>query len=199
MIIAAVKCNYILPGVCPGSKLNLHIPTYTTDQVVNWVIVGVNCIISHQQGLLWRQTNCKLAICDDSAQFTLPEQSDWCNCIISHQQGLLWHQTNCKLAICDDSAQLTLPEQSDWCDNMPIHSYNYAPVLPVNVSRPYFRQGRRAPQKNLVSGDETTVLQALYMTHQATPIALTVVSRKYSPFLQSQPQYKMQGGLIHGM
>ena len=34
--------------------------------------------------------------------------------------------------------QFTLPEQSDWCDNMPIRSYDYAPVLPVNVSRPYF-------------------------------------------------------------
>ena len=32
----------------------------------------------------------------------------------------------------------TLPEQSDWCDNMPIRSYDYTPVLPVNVSRPYF-------------------------------------------------------------
>ena len=52
--------------------------------------------------------------------------------------------------------QFTLPEQSDWCDNMPIRSYDYAPVLPVNVSRPYFStrpQGARA--KNLVSGDET--------------------------------------------
>ena len=46
--------------------------------------------------------------------------------------------------------------QSDWCDNMPIRLYDYAPVLPVNVSRPYFStrpQGVRA--KNLVSGDET--------------------------------------------
>ena len=34
--------------------------------------------------------------------------------------------------------QFTLPEQSDWCDNMPICSYDYAPVLPVNMSRPYF-------------------------------------------------------------
>jgi len=34
--------------------------------------------------------------------------------------------------------QFTLPEQSDWCDNMPLRSYNYAPVLPVKVSRPYF-------------------------------------------------------------
>ena len=34
--------------------------------------------------------------------------------------------------------QFTLPEQSDWCDNMPIRSYDCAPVLPVNVSRPYF-------------------------------------------------------------
>ena len=31
-----------------------------------------------------------------------------------------------------------IPERSDWCDNMPLRSYNYAPVLPVNVSRPYF-------------------------------------------------------------
>ena len=34
--------------------------------------------------------------------------------------------------------QFTLAEQSDWCNNMPLRSYNYAPVLPVNVSRPYF-------------------------------------------------------------
>ena len=32
--------------------------------------------------------------------------------------------------------QFTLPEQSDWCD-MPIRSNNYAPVLLVNISRPY--------------------------------------------------------------
>ena len=30
------------------------------------------------------------------------------------------------------------PEQSDSCDNMPMRLYNYTPVLPVNVSRPYF-------------------------------------------------------------
>ena len=34
--------------------------------------------------------------------------------------------------------QFTLPEQSDWCDIMPLRSYNYTPVLSVNVSRPYF-------------------------------------------------------------
>ena len=34
--------------------------------------------------------------------------------------------------------QFTLPEHSDWCNNMTLRSYNYAPVLPVNVSRPYF-------------------------------------------------------------
>ena len=27
--------------------------------------------------------------------------------------------------------------QSDWCDKT-LRSYNYDPVLPVNVSRPYF-------------------------------------------------------------
>ena len=32
---------------------------------VNWVIVGVNYIISYRQRLLWRQKICKLAICDD--------------------------------------------------------------------------------------------------------------------------------------
>ena len=35
-------------------------------QVVNWVIVGVNYIISNQQRLLWRQKICKLAIYDDA-------------------------------------------------------------------------------------------------------------------------------------
>ena len=71
-------------------------------RAVNWVIVGVNYIISNQQRLLWRQKICKLAIYDDGIR------------------------------------QFTLPEQSDWCDNMTLRSYNYAPVLPVKVSRPYF-------------------------------------------------------------
>ena len=35
-------------------------------QAVNWVIVGVNYIISNQQRLLWRQKICKLAIYDDA-------------------------------------------------------------------------------------------------------------------------------------
>ena len=34
-------------------------------RAVNWVIVGVNYIISNQQRLLWRQNICKLAIYDD--------------------------------------------------------------------------------------------------------------------------------------
>ena len=34
--------------------------------------------------------------------------------------------------------QFTLPEQSDWYDNVLIRLYDEAPVLPVNVSRPYF-------------------------------------------------------------
>ena len=34
--------------------------------------------------------------------------------------------------------QFTSPEQFDLCGNMPIHSYDCVPVLPVNVSRPYF-------------------------------------------------------------
>ena len=65
------------------------------------------------------------------------------NQIISYQQ-----------AICDDA---NLPEQSDWCNNMLIHTYDFVPVLPVNVSRPYFRQGHRAYAKHLVSGDETSI------------------------------------------
>ena len=28
--------------------------------------------------------------------------------------------------------------QSDWCDKKTLRSYNYDPVLPLNVSRPYF-------------------------------------------------------------
>ena len=35
-------------------------------RVINWVIVGVNYIISNQQCLLWRQKICKLAIYDDA-------------------------------------------------------------------------------------------------------------------------------------
>ena len=52
--------------------------------------------------------------------------------------------------------QFTLPELSDWCDNMPIRTYDYAPVLPVNVSRPYFLTRPHGASENLVSGDETT-------------------------------------------
>ena len=69
-------------------------------RAVNWVIVGVNYIISNQQHLLWCQKNL--------------------------QAGYLWWRI----------MQFTLPEQSDWCDNMTLRSYNYAPVLPVKVSRP---------------------------------------------------------------
>jgi len=70
--------------------------------------------------------------------------------------------------------QFTLPEQSDWCDNMTLRSYNYAPVLPVNVSRPYFRQGRRAHVKNLVSEEETMAHQKLVysLVTQLPPISL---------------------------
>ena len=35
-------------------------------RAVNWVIVGVNYIISNQQRLLWRQKICTLAVYDDA-------------------------------------------------------------------------------------------------------------------------------------
>ena len=70
---------------------------------VNWVIVGVNYIISYRRG----------SVCFGAKKF-----ASW-----------LFVMTQ---------TQFTLPEQSDWCDNMPIRSYDYTPVLPVNVSRPYF-------------------------------------------------------------
>ena len=56
--------------------------------------------------------------------------------IISFQQRLLCCQKLCKLAgyLWWRIMQSTLPERSDWCDNMPICTYNYIPVLPVNVS-----------------------------------------------------------------
>ena len=76
---------------------------------VNWVIVGVNYIISHQQRFLWCQK--KL------------------------QAGYLW--------------------QSDWCDNMPIRSYKYVPVLPVNMSRPYFSTRPQATREKFGVWDET--------------------------------------------
>ena len=48
-------------------------------------------------------------------------------------------QSSATSSICFGSVMMhSLPEQSDWCDNMPIRSYNYTPVLLVNVSRPYF-------------------------------------------------------------
>ena len=53
--------------------------------------------------------------------------------------------------------QFTLPEQSDWYNNMPVSSYDYFPVLQVNVSRPLFQQGHRMHMKNLVSGDKTSL------------------------------------------
>ena len=37
---------------------------------------------------------------------------------------------------------------------MPIHSHEYTPVLPVNVSRLYFFYKAAGRAKNLVSGDE---------------------------------------------
>ena len=48
--------------------------------------------------------------------------------IISYQckQHLLWRQKICKL-----------PEQSDWCDNMPVHSYDYAPNRPFPLTSKY--------------------------------------------------------------
>ena len=56
--------------------------------------------------------------------------------------------------------QFTLPEQSDRCDNMTLRSYNYIPVLPVKVSRPYFLTRPQARAKHLVSGDETSYMTA---------------------------------------
>jgi len=51
--------------------------------------------------------------------------------------------------------KFTLPEHPDWCDNMPLRSYNYTPVLSINVSRPYFSTRPQGVYENLVSGDET--------------------------------------------
>jgi len=45
--------------------------------------------------------------------------------------------------------QFTSSEQSDWCDNMPTRLYNYAPVLPVNVSRPYFLTRPQGARKKI--------------------------------------------------
>ena len=65
------------------------------------------------------------------------------------------------------SINCDLPEQSDWCDNMPIYSYNYIPVLPVNVSRPYFSTKPQGARKKLVSGDESTESLAWYILSHA--------------------------------
>ena len=70
-------------------------------RAVNWVIVGVNYIISDQH-----------SVCFGAKKF-----ASW-----------LFMMTHNAIS----------PEQSDWCDNMTLRLYNYAPVLPVNVSRPYF-------------------------------------------------------------
>ena len=63
------------------------------------------------------------------------------NYIISYQHLKLWRpkvpKLVSKLDICDDLKPYYFPEQSDWCNNMLMCSYNYALVLPVNVSRPY--------------------------------------------------------------
>ena len=61
--------------------------------------------------------------------------------------------------------QFTLPEQSDWCDNMPLRSYNYAPVLPVNVSRPYFLTRPQGVRKKFgVWEQDYTNVGFLYIT-----------------------------------
>ena len=69
---------------------------------------------------LWRKT------CLKQLSTTLP--TEFALAARNLQAGYLWWRI----------AQFTLPEQSDWCDNTPQFSYNYAPVLPVNVSKPYF-------------------------------------------------------------
>ena len=52
-----------------------------TRASLNWVIGGVNYIISCLQCLLWHQKICKLVIC------ALPEQSDWCDNMPIHSHG----------------------------------------------------------------------------------------------------------------
>ena len=72
--------------------------------------------------------------------------------VIIHYQllaALVLATKNCKLWW---HLHIYFAEQCDWCDNVPICLYNYAPVLPVNMSRP---QGYRARTKNVVSGDMT--------------------------------------------
>ena len=53
--------------------------------------------------------------------------------------------------------RFTWPEQSDWCNNLPIRLYDYTPVLPVNMSRPYFSTRLQGACENLVSGDKTNL------------------------------------------
>ena len=62
--------------------------------------------------------------------------------------------------------QFTLPEQSDWCNNMPIRSYDYAPVLPVKVSRPYFLMSPQGAREKFGLG---TRLTGLVLEHHAVP------------------------------
>ena len=77
--------------------------------------------------------------------------------------------------------QFTLPEQSDWCDNMTLRSYNYAPVLPVKVSRPYFStrpQGAR--EKFGVWGRDYSSQDTAMLTTQTNHKNAGVVSLRAS-------------------
>ena len=56
-----------------------------------------------------------------------------------------------------------LSDQSDWCDNMLICSYNYAPVLPVSVSRSYFSTRPQGARQKFGLGTRLRYIQ------QATP------------------------------
>ena len=65
---------------------------------------------------------------------------------------------------------------------MAISLYNYTPVLPVNVSRPYFStrpQGVHA--KNLVSGDETMAKQVVSFGNMLKNAGLQVSTLSGNP------------------
>ena len=71
-------------------------------RAVNWVIVGVNYVISNQR-------------CSSVCLVPRP-----------HPRGEVGSGDETSLVPRLTQTQFTLPEQSDWCDNMTLCSYNYS-------------------------------------------------------------------------
>ena len=70
----------------------------------------------------------------------------------------------------------------------------YARII-VNVSRPYFRQDRRPPTKNLVSGDETyCIASSIYDTSSHNYCTYRSVQQIHPPLCNLSLSTKCKGG-----